>query len=744
MGGIQNKKMNTDKIRILTLYSLILLLQVAKGAESLQPPASLQGPRLIQFRQEILDGAISAGRAGAGIEAANLLIKLSESGTDSVSGSAKEYLTHWKLDRAQLAASSPKEVSQRIKHSLEMETQAKIRISMIGSLLAFGDIETASQYVGDLVSTELRIEIRQQAQTELLKLAIAAKSEWETLAKADQATLKTRIIAGQKALRHLQQAEFLIVAEPSAGASYMALLQEAHPLTEEAKKTREAARANNRGRFGFPGFGPGRGMPPGMANRFGGRFGFRGNRNEEEAPSRPEPKLPTFDQFTKILASLAHKDRDLAHDLAELGLAYFKDSTEQQSLTAQIATFPITKSNKTSNHLITERFQKTPKPGKAASIFEGKQVPTYQIDINEENLAKLKNTPNEYVSATFRSDDKTLENVGVRLKGGIGSFRPLEGENKVGLMVKFNKFVEGQKFLGLKRMVLNNSVQDGAYLREGLGYALIRKAGLPAPRVGNANVVLNGTPYGLYVQVEAVPSRFLKRWFGDGDGDLYEGAYGTDITDSDRLEIDSNPETLNRARLRALAEAAEKSIQERSIKPFDGILDTLAFSRYLALEFLMDHWDGYVSANNYRLYLDPKTDQFYFLPHGMDQLFRNYAGDLYRSVRGIVAQAILETPDGWELYMQQVEDLMANVLTPEIVQEYLQPRYELVRPHVLADPQSPNSIDQFEEVIQTTIGFFPQKQRLLGWQKLAFDDTTLANRIQSLNQGRGGFNRGRR
>ena len=87
----------------------------------------------------------------------------------------------------------------------------------------------------------------------------------------------------------------------------------------------------------------------------------------------------------------------------------------------------------------------------------------------------------------------------------------LDGNSKAAFTVKFNHFVKGQRFHGLRRIILNNAVQDPTYMCEYIGYGLFRDAGVPAPRIGYATVAVNQEPYGLYVQVEAVSKDFLQR-----------------------------------------------------------------------------------------------------------------------------------------------------------------------------------------------------------------------------------------
>src|SRR5690606_38689255 len=121
-----------------------------------------------------------------------------------------------------------------------------------------------------------------------------------------------------------------------------------------------------------------------------------------------------------------------------------------------------------------------------------------------------------------------LPNIGVRLKGNYGSFRTLD--QKAAFLLDFNRYSDDQKLVGLTKLSVNNMVQDCSMQREILGYALLRDAGVPAPRAGYVVVRVNGELYGLYTAVESSDNNvFLDHWFGGHGGNLYEGAYGSDI-----------------------------------------------------------------------------------------------------------------------------------------------------------------------------------------------------------------------
>ena len=109
-------------------------------------------------------------------------------------------------------------------------------------------------------------------------------------------------------------------------------------------------------------------------------------------------------------------------------------------------------------------------------------------------------------------DGVVLPSSGIRKKGFIGSRRDLF--DKTGFTIDFHEFVREQRLLGLKKLTLNNAVQDPSFLHEHLAYEIFRRAGLPAPQTAHALVTFNGEPFGLYVVKESVDGEFLDRNFG--------------------------------------------------------------------------------------------------------------------------------------------------------------------------------------------------------------------------------------
>jgi hypothetical protein len=265
-------------------------------------------------------------------------------------------------------------------------------------------------------------------------------------------------------------------------------------------------------------------------------------------------------------------------------------------------------------------------------MYSPQTVDAIALTLPEDSIEALEEDPTgEYVMGTFSlaETDGTPTGVGafsapitvgIRLKGGTGSFEGLDG--KAAFKVKFNEFVKKQTFLGLKKMTLNNMAQDPSMLHETLAYAAFDAAGIVAPRTGYASVSVNGEDHGLHLNVEAIDKDFLVRRFGpfDDPQHLYEGEYGADAipTALDRFEVDEGDDD-EMSDLEALVEAvgAEGSLLER-IGP---VADLEQMTRMWAIEKYVGHWDGYTALgtpNNFYLYSDP-AGVFQMLPWGTDQ-----------------------------------------------------------------------------------------------------------------------------
>lgn len=301
----------------------------------------------------------------------------------------------------------------------------------------------------------------------------------------------------------------------------------------------------------------------------------------------------------------------------------------------------------------------------AADLFSNSAPVSLRIQITESNLEVLRNESREFVAAQVTEGQTVYSNVAVHLKGSVGSFRPVD--DKPSWTVDFSKFNASQKFHGLRRIHLNNSVEDPSYCNELLGSELFRDAGVPAPRVTRALVTLNDRQLGLYVLKEGFTEDFLSCYFTHPSGGLYEPDEGHDI--NQHLKRNSIPVHGNdRAALRSLADVVRDPDPVHRWERLEKILAIDEFVSFMAMEVLLGHRDGYCLArNNFRIYEEAQTRKFWFFPQGMDQLWRNPDASWRPQMAGLVAQAVMETPEGKNRYRARVGNLVTNLLKPDFL-----------------------------------------------------------------------------
>ncbi len=266
------------------------------------------------------------------------------------------------------------------------------------------------------------------------------------------------------------------------------------------------------------------------------------------------------------------------------------------------------------------------------------------------------------VPATVRVGPRAWTNVAVHLKGSLGSFRAFD--EKPALTLNFDKWADGQRFHGLQKISLNNSVQDATYVSETLCREMFAAAGLPSPRATVARLEVNDRDLGLYVLVEGWNRQFLKRHFKDTRGNLWDSGSAGDITAD--LDTNSGDDPWDTTPLDDLIDLAADTNLTHRLERLDRVLDVDRFLTFMAMEVMLAHWDGYcLNKNNYRVFHDRSTDKLIFLPHGMDQMFGWFrstpTSTITPMMKGLVARAVIQPPEGRHRYLERLGQLATNV-----------------------------------------------------------------------------------
>ncbi len=346
---------------------------------------------------------------------------------------------------------------------------------------------------------------------------------------------------------------------------------------------------------------------------------------------------------------------------------------------------------------------------------------------------------NYYMGALVYEGER-FDGVGVRLKGGCGSSRNLDGKSSFKINLNWDDpdvpgCPEERRLHGLSRFTLNNGVQDWTQEHEALGYAVYREMDVPSPRVGHAQVYVNGVYYGVYVHVETIDRRFLRRWFENNDGMMYEGAYWCDLlpwnvpNDLDEWscfdrefsedvcdEPDPDAEPTDWELLRQLT----LDIQDIPPGGFYGqqgdITEIFDFDRFLsmwAVDGMLAHWDAYSFhiLNNYRVYHDPDSGLWTMMPWGIDQTFR---GDLDPwSTDAVIIRRCLQETDCEDAFAQRLQEVSDTYESMEL-QADAQRMYDVVAPLLRDDPRKEYDNGAYGAAYRELVDFIPWRPLRVG------------------------------
>lgn len=317
-------------------------------------------------------------------------------------------------------------------------------------------------------------------------------------------------------------------------------------------------------------------------------------------------------------------------------------------------------------------------------LFTGESVPVFALELSDAAQAALNQDPDTYVEGALTFGSVRLERVGVRLKGE-NSFQPLS--QKAAFKIKLDHYVEDQELYGLRSLTFNNLVSDATYLHEWMGYRHFRLLDLPAARTGHAWIHLNGEPYSLYAFVETVDRRFLKRWFDDADGTLWELAdvdFQIGYIDGFQLEEGEDDRELLVNLATALALPGEKAIE--AAEPY---LNWSKFLDFWAAEIIVGQFDSYPYSSpgdDCHVYSDPGDGgRLVFIPHGMDETYGEPSRDP-TGVYGLAARRCLEVKSCEDELREKVKEQLRLAEERDTVEEFDDARARLREP-IAEDPR---------------------------------------------------------
>jgi len=291
--------------------------------------------------------------------------------------------------------------------------------------------------------------------------------------------------------------------------------------------------------------------------------------------------------------------------------------------------------------------------------------------------------------------------TGVRLKGSVGSYRNLD--QKAGFKVDLGQYDGSQALFGAQKFTFNNCVQDPSYVRQWATYEVLRQSGFPAPRVGYANIYVNGELYGLYLHLETTDESFVNRYFPNTKL-LYEGQPPTefDLDNWVNFQRDIGSAT-DGALLANLINALGTLPRAETWVVAEPFVDRDQVTLDFAVEAWVGHWDGYAfNNNNFFVHFDGTDDKLRMFTWGVDQTLSDYIDPYSSGAR--LQRGCLANPDCRLLYSQKLLSISAAVRASDIPNQMLA-IFAALTPDMLADPRRERSQTRGEETRDEAYNF---------------------------------------
>lgn len=303
------------------------------------------------------------------------------------------------------------------------------------------------------------------------------------------------------------------------------------------------------------------------------------------------------------------------------------------------------------------------------TFFDGSSLQEIRLEIAPQDWQTIHDQylDDTYYRCTFTWNDITLFGAGIKSRG-----RQSRSPIKPSIGLDFGKFASGQRFFGLKSLVLRNLNQDATMMRERLAEEVFARMGLPYSREAHARLYVNGEYAGVYLLVEPYDAIYAKTHFGEDNGWLYEfnnpdPPFLFDTLSPDRaedilemFEPKTRSDSPDAPGLLAMIRFVNESNDEEFAAGIDRYLDVSDFLAHAATEQVLAQWDGLVGVNgmnNFYFYRFQNTGRGLFLVWDQDMGFVDIWPSIWtRDDQNILMRRLLSLPQWNRFYL----DMLAN------------------------------------------------------------------------------------
>ncbi|CEP14944.1 hypothetical protein [Parasitella parasitica] len=357
------------------------------------------------------------------------------------------------------------------------------------------------------------------------------------------------------------------------------------------------------------------------------------------------------------------------------------------------------------------------------------QIPTIQIWGNQTEIDMLHKEQLQDLKFKFNvtyyglNDIQTFENVKVSLSGRSSRYIP-----KLSYTLKLKSKGENSLY-GYKNLKLRALGRDPSYVRECVSYSTMKSAGILASGFSYIRVFANQRPVGLYGLIETFQDPWAANVFAGGDfnykpGYLYQGQlagpnqsehiysdlsyYGENITlySLGQYKIKTGAGKKEKPddyrELQRFTKFISSANNKTSVDEWEKHLDTIVFTRAMAIEDLLGFSDAYMTlVNNFYLYNNPKSPgRYIYIPadfdttigtslYKMDALLSgNYSQHPGFDIRPLTSK-LFSNQILLEQYQHVLLRLTQQLINPTIMFPFIDSVVEMINPDIEWDQSLP-------------------------------------------------------
>ena len=364
-----------------------------------------------------------------------------------------------------------------------------------------------------------------------------------------------------------------------------------------------------------------------------------------------------------------------------------------------------------SNVLRAESQESDSSTQKQREFYHAENVQSVHLQISPADQRRMMDALPKciYVPAAFRWRDTTLKKVAVRFKGNSSS-NPNQ-KHKRSYLVRFDKYDDSQRFVGLRRVSFDNGVQFGSLFSEPLITEILRAEGIKTHRCNYAKVYVNDQYQGIFVNVERIDQSFLEQHFPDSKGGLWKndlGGPGGDLrfASEDPKQYEKAFESKNKAaKNRQQLVRLLKQINQTPDADFRPMLESKievdAFLRITSVMLLSGAFDQLTGwgPHNFYLFHDTKQNRWHYLPWDLDVGFCetafgrvhvledwNAAWPVPAGRTNPLLDRIIAEPTLLARYRAIAADILEKHFEPNRLCDLIDKKYELIKVDLQTDP----------------------------------------------------------